>query len=99
MTTHQFEAASYDQLKTGDRVKLPQLYAGNLYGWWWPVLTVARVDWIRDDHTALMLRLTDPLPCGDRFVLVAGRATVEAGVRRVIESPAAALQSTASIPA
>ncbi|MEW2187700.1 hypothetical protein AB0900_30915 [Streptomyces cellulosae] len=84
MTTHQFETASYDQLVPGDRIKIPQMYAGTLTGWWWPVLTLTRVDWIRDDHTALMLRLAEPMPGGDRFVLVAGRATVEAGVRRVV---------------
>lgn len=95
--THQFEAASYTQLEHGDRVKLPQMYAGHLTGWWWPVLTVDQVDWIRDDHTALMLRLTEPLPCGDPFVLIAGQAMVEAGVRRVTEAadrPAAQLPTT-----
>lgn len=86
MTTHQFEAASYAQLKPGDRVKIAQTYHGALINWWWPILTVDRVDWIRDDHAALMLRLTEPLPCGDQFVLVAGRGMVDAGVRRVVET-------------
>ena len=86
-TTYQFEAVSFDQLKTGDRVKLPQTYAGTLTGWWWPILTVDRVDWIRDDHTALMLRLTEPMPGGDQFVLITGRGMVEAGVRRVVDTP------------
>ncbi|MGA5670040.1 hypothetical protein ACPCTG_31735 [Streptomyces pseudogriseolus] len=87
MTTHQFEEAPYTQLQHGDRVKIAQTYNGTLTGWWWPILTVDRVDWIRDDRTALMLYLTDPLPCGDRFVLIAGQAMVDAGVRRVIETP------------
>ena len=84
MTTYHFASVPFAQLTRGDRIKLPQMYAGRLTGWWWPILTVDHVDWIRDDHTALMLRLAQPLPCGDRFVLVAGRATVEAGVRRVV---------------
>ncbi|MFG3127376.1 hypothetical protein ACGFZU_06700 [Streptomyces tendae] len=85
VVTCQFEAASFAQLRPGDRVKLPQIYGDALVGWWWPILTVDRVDWIRDDRTALMLRLAEPLPCGDRFVLVAGRWMVDAGVQRVLD--------------
>lgn len=84
MTTHQFQDASYSQLKNGDRVKIAQVYHGALAGWWWPILTVDHVEWLRDDHTALMLHLTEPLPCGDRFVLITGQGRIIAGVRRVV---------------
>ncbi|MFF6866683.1 hypothetical protein [Streptomyces ardesiacus] len=78
-----FEPAAYTQLQPGDRIKLPRMYGDALVDWWWPILTITRVDWIRDDHTALMLRLTHPLPCGDRFVLIAGQRMVDAGVQRL----------------
>lgn len=80
-----FEPAAYTQLQPGDRIKLPRMYGDALVDWWWPILTITRVDWIRDDHTALMLRLTHPLPCGDRFVLIAGQRMVDAGVQRLVE--------------
>jgi hypothetical protein len=83
---HRFEVASYTQLSTGDRVKAAQVYNGALIGWWWPILTVDHVDWGRDDHTALMRRLAEPMANGDRFALIAGRARVDAGVRRIIEA-------------
>ena len=86
VVTHQFEAASCAQLEHGDRIQIPQLYHGAHVGWWWRILTVDRIDWIRDDHTALMIRLVEPLPCGDRFALITGQHMVEAGVRRVIET-------------
>lgn len=80
-----FEPAAYTQLQPGDRIKLPRMYGDALVDWWWPILTITRIDWIRDDHTALMLRLTHPLPCGDRFVLIAGHRMVNAGVQRLVE--------------
>lgn len=78
-----FEPAAYTQLQPGDRIKLPRMYGDALVDWWWPILTINRIDWIRDDHTALMLRLTHPLPCGDRFVLIAGHRMINAGVQRL----------------
>lgn len=84
--THQFEPTTYTQLSHGDRIRIPRMYHGALTGWWWHILTVDRIEWIRDDHTALMIYLTAPMPGGDKFVLITGRAMVEAGVQRVIQA-------------
>lgn len=85
-TAHRFEPVSYTQLRHGDRVQISQMNRDVFIRWSWRLLTVDYVDWIRDDRTALMLHLTQPaIPGGDRFTLIVGRATIEAGVRRVID--------------
>lgn len=86
MPTHQFEAASYADLKHGDHIQIPLTYHGTHTGWWWHILTVDHIEWLRDDHTALMIRLTEPLPCGDRFALITTRNMIETGVRRAIRT-------------
>jgi hypothetical protein len=82
-----FTPAAYADLQQGDRVQLPRLYHGVFIDWWWRILTVDHVDWItttQPGQRSLMLWLTEALPCGDRFVLVAGRESVAFGVRRVV---------------
>ncbi|MGW6218399.1 hypothetical protein ACWF8U_00825 [Streptomyces olivaceus] len=84
MTTYEFETVPYATLKTGDRVKIANTYHGVFVDWAWRVFPVDHVKWLRDDRTALMLYLTEPLPCGDRFALITGRATIDAGAHRIV---------------
>ncbi|MGW5711580.1 hypothetical protein [Streptomyces olivaceus] len=84
MTTYEFETVPYATLKTGDRVKIANTYHGVFVDWAWRVFPVDHVKWLRDDRTALMLYLTEPLPCGDRFALVTGRAAIDAGAHRIV---------------
>ena len=96
-TAHRFEAVPYTQLRHGDRVQIPQMNRDVFIRWSWRILTVDYVDWIRDDRTALMLHLTQPaIPGGDRFTLIVGRATIEYGVRRVIDPTPASSKALAS---
>ncbi|WP_329474285.1 hypothetical protein OIE75_40950 (plasmid) [Streptomyces sp. NBC_01723] len=84
MATYEFEAAPYTELKKGDRVKTANEYHGQFVDWHWRIFPVDHIKWLRPDRTALMLYLTQPMPCGDRFALITGRATIEAGTRRIV---------------